>query len=142
MARQLAEAEEVGPPDVEPRVRQLQDLMAARMAHGELSVTGDNRVWRPVRTEQRGDARVEDAEVGARVRRQRDWQREVEARVDERISASSAAASVLLGVTNVSPNWSSAVPAMAGSRRQAPRRKDSSTCEAAQLCPAAVGSAK
>ena len=84
-ARQLAEADEVGPPDRDPRVRQLRDLMAARMAPDELPVSDDNCVWRPVRAEQRGDARVEDVEVGARVCQQRDWQREVEPRVDERI---------------------------------------------------------
>ena len=43
------------------------------------------RLERPVRAEQRGDARVEDVEVGARVRQQRDRQREVEPRVDERV---------------------------------------------------------
>ena len=79
VARQLAEAEEAGPPpDIGPRVRQLRDLVVARMAHGELSVTNGGCVWRQVRTEQRVDARVEDVEDGAGVHRQRDRQREVE----------------------------------------------------------------
>ena len=84
-ARQLAELDGVGPSDRDPRVRQLRDLMAARMAPDELLVSDDDRAWRLVRAEQRGDARVEDVEGGARICQQRDWQRDVEPRVDERI---------------------------------------------------------
>ena len=83
VARQLAEAKAVGPPDSEHRFCDLRDLVVARVAHDQLVAPDDCRVRRPGRTEHRDDARVEDVQDSARVR-QRIRQREVEPSADER----------------------------------------------------------